>query len=220
MKRILKLSLSLALALCMLLPLATSVSADGKVTYSGNSGDFIFTPGSEHSPTDLFDSFKGVMPGDTRTQKVNVVNDADNQVKVMIYLRALGAHEGSEKFLSQMTLTVDATDGERLFKAPPSEKGDLTDWYCLGTFYSGSDVDLDIMLEVPIEMDNEFQNAIGLFDWEFKVEEFPVDPTDPTPGTGDDNNTVLYVCLGLCSLVLIFFIVLFKRRKDEDEEAA
>ena len=57
MKRILKLSLSVALAFCMLLPFAIGVSADGKVTYSGNSGDFIFEPGSEHSPSDLFDNF-------------------------------------------------------------------------------------------------------------------------------------------------------------------
>lgn len=221
MKRILRFSLSFALALCMLLPLAISVSADGKVNYSGNSGDFIFAPGSEHSPTDLFDGFKGVMPGDTRTQKITVKNDADKEVKVMIYMRALGAHDGSEEFLSQMTLTVDATDGERMFKAPANEKGDLEDWYCLGTFYSGAEVDLDVMLEVPIEMGNEFQNAIGLFDWEFKVEEYPVEPDDPKPPlTGDNNNTVLYVCLGVCSLVLIFFIIFYKRRKDEEEEAA
>lgn len=221
MKRILKLSLSLALALCMLLPLATSVSADGKVTYSGNSGDFIFAPGSDESPTDLFDGFKGVMPGDKRTQKVTIKNDADNQVKVMIYMRALGAQEGSEDFLSQMNLTVAVTDGVRMFKAPANEKDGLEEWYCLGTFYSGGEVDLDVVLDVPITMGNEFQNAVGLLDWEFKVEEYPIDPDDPKPPfTGDDNQVYLYIGLGVFSIVLLFFIILFKRRRDEEGEPA
>ena len=221
MKRFLKLLLTMLLALCVLSPVALSASADGKVTYSGNSGKFVFAPGSDHSPTDLFDGFKGVMPGDTRTQKVTIKNNADDKVKVKLYMRALGAHEGSEDFLSQMTLTVDVVDGDRMFKAPASEKGSLEDWYYLGLFYSGGEVDLDLMLEVPITMGNEFQNAIGLLDWEFMVEEFPVEPGDPEPPeTGDNNQTVLYACLGVCSLVLIFFILLYKRRRDEEEETA
>ena len=45
---------------------------------------------------------KGVMPGDKLTQTVNVKNDASKDVEVKIYMRALGAHEGSEEFLSQL----------------------------------------------------------------------------------------------------------------------
>lgn len=219
MKRFLKLFLTMLLALCVLSSVVLSASAAGKVTYTGNSGKFIFAPGSDQSPTDLFDNFKGVMPGDTRTQKVTIKNNADDKVKVMIYMRALGAHDGSEDFLSQMTLTVDVTGGERMFKAPANEKGTLEEWYCLGTFYSGAEVDLDILLEVPITMGNEFQNAQGLLDWEFAVEEFPVEPDDPQPpGTGDDNNLVLYIVLGALSLSLIIFLLLYKRMKDEEEE--
>ena len=66
-------------------------------------------------------------------------------------------------------------------------------------------------------MGNEFQNAVGMLDWEFKVEEFPIDPEDPTPGTGDDYNVVFYVGLGCFSIAFIFFIILYKRKKVDEE---
>ena len=220
MKKIFSISLLLILVFAMLASGAISVYADGTVTYSGNSGDFIFAKGSKHSPTDLFDNFKGVMPGDKLTQKVTIKNDADNKVKVMIYMRALGAQEGSEGFLSQMTLTVKATDGEELFKAPADQKGGLAEWYCLGTFYSGSTVDLDITLDVPITMGNEFQNAVGFLDWEFNLEEYPIEPSDPKPPPTGDKGIYVYTGLAIFSIAVMYFIIIIARRRKKDEDAA
>jgi len=215
MNKLVRLLLVVALAFSMLCPTFVTVNAAGSVTYAGQAEKFIFAPGSDHSPTDLFDGFKGVMPGDTRTQKVHIINDANDKVKAVIYLRALGAHEGSEKFLSQMELTVDAADGERLFKAPADQKATLEDWVCLGTFYSGAEVDLDLNLHFDINAGNEFMNAVGKLDWEFKVEEQPVDVPGPT---GDDNNLFIYTGLCVLSAAFIFFIIFVKRKRDEEEE--
>ena len=103
MKKLITAFLILATLLCSALPVS---AADGKVTYSGNAGKCIFEPGTEHSLTDLFPNFKGVMPGDTLTQKITVKNDANDKVKVKIYIRSLGAHEDSVEFLSRLALRV------------------------------------------------------------------------------------------------------------------
>ena len=81
---------------------AFSASAASNVTYNGNAGTFIFAPGSEHSPTDLFADFKGVMPGDKITQQIFIDNDVDNGVKVTLYMRALGAHADSVDFFARI----------------------------------------------------------------------------------------------------------------------
>ena len=118
-------------ALLLLSFAVTSFAADGKVTYSGNAGDFVFEPGSDQSLTDLFPNFKGVMPGDSLTQKITVKNDADDKVKVKIYIRSLGAHEDSVDFLSKLGLKVAKSEENKMaymFDAAASEPAQLADW--------------------------------------------------------------------------------------------
>lgn len=216
--RIMKAITAIFLALLITALCGVTAFADGTVTYSGNSGKFIFAPGSESSPTDLFDSFKGVMPGDTLTQKVTVKNNANNKVKVNIYMRSLGAVY-DEEFLSKFKLKVDLASFTVMFDAPPSETAGLTDWVLLGTLYSGGEADLNLNLTVPIELDNTYANRLGILDWEFKVEEMPIESTDPTPETGDTSNIALYI--GVTAVFLVLVIVLFvllKRRKREEQQ--
>jgi len=218
MKKTITLLIVCMLALSSVLPV---YAADGKVTYSGNAGNFVFEPGSEHSLTDLFPNFKDVMPGDTLTQKITVKNDADNKVKVKIYIRSLGAHEDSVDFLSQLGLKVSKSEENKMaymFDAKANETAQLTDWVCLGTLYSGGEVNLDVTLTVPVELDNEFQNSIGYLDWEFMIEEFPIEEGDPKPPqTGDNSHMGLWFAFMLGSLTMLI-ILLFWRKKDKENE--
>lgn len=167
---------SLALTLLMLLSCLCAAYADtGSVTYDGDAQSFVFLPGSDYSPSDLFPDFKGVMPGDRLTQTLRLRNDSDHRVR--LYLRSLGSESGSEEFLSQMTLTVQAPTST-LFDAPAHETAQLTDWTELGTIAPGGDLELTVTLNVPLTMGNDFRSAIGCLDWQFKAQELE-DPTPP-----------------------------------------
>ena len=214
----------LVILLITVIMLASSVlsvyAANGAVTYSGRSGEFIFAPGSKHSPTDLFPNFKGVMPGDSLIQQITVKNDETKNVKVKIYIRSLGAHAESKDFLSKLSLKVRKSNDNTMaymFDAAASETAQLSDWVYLGTLYSGGIVNLDVILDVPVELDNTYQNQIGYLDWEFKVEEFEVEPGDPVPPpTGDNDSLILWIIL--IALAIIIILILFKKRKREQNE--
>lgn len=217
MKRLL---CTMAAMVLLLISATTAFAENGQVTYDGKAKEFIFAPGSDYSPTDLFPEFKDVMPGDTLTQKITVKNDASKKVKVKLYLRALGAQPGSEEFLSKLRLLLKkSADNEMayMFDAAASETAQLTDWVCLGTLYSGGKVDLDVLLDVPAELDNAYQKQIGYLDWEFKVEEYPVETTDPQPPkTGDDSPIEWILAVAVGSAVAVIVLLIW-RKKDKEK---
>ena len=212
MKKVIQKFFILLLVSTSFLSMVMSVSAqNAAVHYDGNAQKFIFEPGSSHSLTDLFAGFKGVMPGDSLTQTIQVKNDVGNRVKVKLYLRSLGAEEKSQQFLSEMKLTVSPDQKTKLFDAPADQTAGLNDWVCLGTFYSGAEMDLNVTLNVPVTMENRFQDAVGKLEWQFKAEELPIEPTDPIPETGD--TSIVRQLAAVCSISAGLMLILMVTKK-------
>ena len=218
MKSFIKKTVLLLTALALALSFSATVFAEGTVTYEEGAKKFIFAPGSSYSPTDLFSDFKGVMPGDSITQQIVIKNDVKNNVKIKLYLKSLGAHDDSKEFLSQMNLKVSQDGTSNLFDAPSDRTAGLTEWVYLGTIYSGGEIKLNVTLDVPANMGNEFKNAVGLIDWQFKAEELPIEPTDPkAPITGEDSNIEIWLLVCIISLaVIVLSSVLIKKRSKAD----
>lgn len=194
-------------------------ATDGNVTYSGDAGEFIFAPGSEYSPTDLFPNFKDVMPGDSLSQRILIQNDASKNVKIKVYMRSLGAHPDSEAFLSQLHLQVEKVTDTIMFDAAADQTAQLTEWTCLGTLYSGGAVELNVILDVPVSLDNTNKELIGYLDWQFMIEELPVEPEDPEPPvTGDTFPVVLVLLLAVASGVVLVLLLIY-RRKEKNKQS-
>lgn len=227
---------TLLMALVMVLGLATTVfAAESTVTYTGKDKIFEIAPGTSYTDTDLFVDFKGVMPGDKRTETITIKNGyngcdyikisirgllhdaAGNPVspKVLEELKAddrkgeLSEIEYMHKFLDQLTLTV--MQGTKLiYSGHPSslEKG-LEETVYLGSLDKGKSMTLDVTLEVPIEMGNEFADRIGEVDWVLVVSEFDYEDAK----TGDETTIVPYVILLAVAAVGLAVMFITKRKK-------
>ena len=232
MKKITKRLFSLTLAVVMMAGFALSSYAAGTVTYDGSKHNF--KPGTEYSATDLFENFKNAMPGDEIKQTIRVVNNGKDGTTTNFYLKALGVanivngtvlgdgddtdgytdKEVYQKLLKQLNLTVKLVKGDKtLFDATAEQTDGLSDWVLLGSLRKGGEVELEVTLEVPVEVGNEFQDAAGAISWAFKVEEIP----DPyVPDTGDNTGVMMYTALfGAAAATLVVLIVLKKKKSEE-----
>ena len=226
MKKTLKTISALALVLVLLLGMSATAFAESKVTYEGGAEKFVFLPGSEYSETDLFENFKGVMPGDVITQEITVQNNYTKAEKVNIYLRAVVHDEqgnplseevartedlvSMQDFLSQLTMTVKQGD-KVLFSASPDELDGLKENVLLGTFPGRSKTILTVELSVPFELGNEYANRVGEVDWVFTAEE-----VTKTVQTGDDSDLILWAALMTLSLVTAAGVILSLNRKNKE----
>ena len=187
MKKSCKAVFSLVLMLLIVISLSsTAFAASPSITFKGFTSGFDFKPGSEYTETDLFGSFKNVMPGDTVTETITFTNSASDCDFVNLYMRAEAHDETANpispkvadketiaamtEFLSKLSMKV-WNGTELIYDAAPNELG-LGSNKFLGTFRSGETATLKVELSVPIDLDNKFADRIGEVDWIFHVEAY------------------------------------------------
>lgn len=179
------------------LVLAPSANAlNSAVYFEGGADNFVFYPG-----TDLFDGFKGAMPGDTFTESVKVKNTATEYDYVKIYLRA-EAHSdlnppsetdeavaSMNDYLAQLKMRVYNGD-TLIYDASPDQPDGLNSNTLLGEFAPNTGTTLTVELEVPKTLGSEYMHRSGEVDWIFTAEGYVNgEPVDPDPGDNPGGNT-------------------------------
>lgn len=203
------------ISIVLLLFLLCGSALASSVTYVDRKELFEFKPGSEYQVTDLFENFKGVMPGDVLTEEITVKNS--NKEKIRIYMQCkydAYVETDAKDFLDQLKLTVEASD-KTIFEAAADEKAQLSKPVLLGTFKQKGKVDLKVTLEVPIELGNEYMNQIGVVPWTFLIEEIP---DDDTPDTGDWFQTGMWAGIAVVIAAAIFFLVIIQKKRRAENE--
>lgn len=207
LKRISLFVTSLIMSFGMILPVQAE---DLTITFNGKDGGFDFGNGSEYTATDLFDNFKNVMPGDSLTQNISVVNNATDADYIDLYMR-IETHDQEREpvnnadeetavtmldFLSQLNMTIYQND-RVIYQSTADNPAQLTDNTYLLRVSKQQAANLRVEVNVPIELGNGYMDRVGAVDWIFTAEgkdrpETPVTPDKPdrpeTPSTPDKPN--------------------------------
>lgn len=171
MKNYIKHTLALLLVLALTASFAiTAFAADSVVTFKSLEEGWEFSPGSEYTATDLFDAFKGVMPGDHLNEHIQIKNLAPDCDYIKVFLRVEpNPDENVQEFLSQLNMRI-YNDNQLIYESTPDQAGALANNVLLGSLMQGESLNLTVELDVPVTMDNTYANAIGEIDWIFLVE--------------------------------------------------
>lgn len=186
----------LALLLCFSLMIPMAAFADdpadlAKITFDGKNINF------DPASTDLFVAYKNVLPGDTITQPMRLVNDSSKKTSFYLKMKIAEQAEGlsaaelekvhellfdqnllSLKIVADgVTLYDDKAGGKRIdsFDNVGAYTTDVNDTQeksvsiPLGTLTKHKQADFEVILTVNPEMGNEYANLAAYVDWEFQI---------------------------------------------------
>lgn len=177
-----------SLMLCSLLMTFGIVNAsafESSVVYEGDAKKVVILPDD-----DMFQNFKGLMPGSTGDQAIQLRNNGGETIRVYMYAESVeeSAFENhtqyviNQELLSEMSIQVRLTANGNapvlLYDGPLSGKpaedgsttGDLTKDILLATMMANTQAQIDVKLQVPETLDNRYQNALAKVRWVFYVE--------------------------------------------------
>lgn len=147
----------------------------------------------------LFANFKNLIPGENASQVINITNEYEQNTA--IYLRAditdqpqatVETRDLIDKLLKEYaTIVITDDNGKVIYQGPVwgnldgRTNGDsMKDQILLGEFVMNDMRKYNVSISLDSDMDNEYQNLLGLIKWVFSAE--GVESEVPTsPKTGD-----------------------------------
>ena len=194
-----------------------------EVVFEGRADGFSFDPKS----TDLFASFKDLLPGCSRTQVVEITNAGKDPVRMTLHAEKAGQGDLTKeelslmkKFLTQYAM-IEIREGEELLYQGPVEgnlsgqEGDsMRSPLPLGRFSPGETKALSISLQISPEMDSAYMPLAGKVHWVFQAN----DIWSEYPYTGDDTGIVFWLILLAAGAAGIAGVVLARGGKNGQTE--
>ncbi len=146
------------------------------VSYDG-AADALAVDGSSQAGQDLFPAFKGLMPGDERTQRIHLeLANVAGPTRVYVQARlGTAGDEALSRALAEVSLAARTPEGEQSGQ-PGSVFAEKTLVYAA---QSAGSADLELELSVPASLGNEVAGKEAHVLWEIVVEE--------EDGSGDSN---------------------------------
>ena len=183
--------------------LVGAFSSKPTVFYDGKRKELSFVKVNQ---TDLFANFKEVMPGDTLTQTIYVqANQIQKVTDVYLTMEKVDEVKLPQEILFRLyaeeTLIVE--DSLNNYET-------MSDGILLHRFEGEDTIVIKAVLEVPIEIGNEVANLCKNLKWTFFVQE---DGVIIPPQTGDYHMPYHSVILSACSLTIIVWIFIKKRKE-------
>lgn len=177
---------------------ANNFDTDPTVTVSNSSSNSLkFSFNRENA--DLFDNFKGVMPGDVIDQTISIKSTVSglsggSDVNVYLYARnistgVIGNEEKQAPDDLMEKIKINVKKGNQVLNLVNAGEG--TTGVHLGKFSTNDKVDLTVTMEVPAELTNEYQNCMGNIEWYFYAQQVESGGTTDTtnPGTAGTTST-------------------------------
>ena len=169
--RVLALCLATLLFLGAAIYTVAAAAEDPAVIFYGNTQEIRFEralPFLGNQQPDLFKNLKGLMPGDTVTQQIEVGAKKLLNSRVYLYLRAENPNEDY--------ITLVETYGHWVeFKVKNGNQeitGNLADGVLLGVFSRDDTQTIEVTVSIDIEAGNELQDLVAEIDWVFTAEIF------------------------------------------------
>ena len=225
------------LMLMMIVPSIGYVHAEESIiSFEGEAEKFIYT----NNNGEVFDGFKNLYPGETRTEKLTLVNNDYQELRFYVNSKVIdqfGNANGAKGIVYDVKFKIN---GEDLFVGKvggDKEVGisqEKTDNSLIATLKKGESAVLEMTLSIDGDsMDNAYQGATGTVQYTFSVEqddeEAPVvervvnkvvktviNPITKVVKTGDTTSLALIGGLLAISGLGIVYIIVTKRKKEEN----
>lgn len=189
-------------------PQPSANTAVAKVDFVSPEQKFTFSQGN-----DLFLGFKGLAPGDKRSQVINVTNSYNDEIEV--FIRAAQVNQDAtgqelqkvnDLLQKYATITVRNNSGQTLYNGAiwgnyttdPVGNNSMKNDISLGKLAASGSTDITVDLELDPTIENDYQDLAGNISWviratggDDKVTETPPPYNPPTipPTRGDEDPT-------------------------------